>query len=574
MLSITEMSVRYHGLAAVDRVSLDVGDGEVVALVGESGCGKTSLAKALLGLLPAGAEVTGSALLGDDDLARRTDWTGVRGREVAIVPQGAMSGLSPVHKVGGQLTEMLTLHGGRARPGELLERVGLGAEHLTCYPHELSGGQRQRVAIALALAGEPALLVADEPTTGLDAIIQRQVLTLLTSLGIGMLIVSHDLAALAPHADRVAVMYAGRLAEVRAKGAPARHPYTLGLLTATPATDRAIPWGSVPGAAPALGRAAGGCRFAPRCPLVRDVCRTEDPPLVDDLACHHPGAPVYPVVPRTAPSSGTAVAALTGVRHVYRRRGVEALKGVDLTVRAGEIVGLVGESGSGKSTLARIVLGLIRPTAGRVEVAGEELTGRRGRALRRVQRRVGFVHQDPYDSLHPGMRVGALVAEPLVLSRERPERLGRERLERLGRERPERPGRAGGDREALVLAALEAAGLPCDRDFLRRFPGQLSGGQRQRVSIARALVNEPVLLIADEATSMLDVSTRAGIASTLRALATERGLAVVFVTHDLGEAVQSCDTIVVLRSGEIVERGPAADLAAAPTHPYTRELLT
>ncbi|MFE0145815.1 ABC transporter ATP-binding protein [Nonomuraea sp. NPDC059007] len=549
MLSITGMSVHYDGLPAVDRVSLDIGDGEIVALVGESGCGKTSLARALLGLLPGSAEVTGSAMLGEDDLARRTDWAGVRGRKIAIVPQGAMTGLSPVHRVGAQIEEMLALHGGRARPGELLDRVGLGAEHLTCHPHELSGGQRQRVAIALALAGEPSLLVADEPTTGLDAIVQRQVLALLASLGIGMLIVSHDLAALAPHADRVAVMYAGRLAEIRPKGAPSRHPYTLGLLTATPATDRSIPWGSVPGSAPPLGQAQAGCRFAPRCPLALDPCHDVEPPLVDGLACHHPGSPVYPAVPRSTPSAGTAAATLTGISHVYRRRGVQALKGVDLEVRSGEIVGLVGESGSGKSTLARIALGLIKPTAGRVVVDGEELTGRRGKALRLLQRRIGFVHQDPYDSLHPGMRVGALVAEPLVVSG------------------------TPGDREKKVLAALEAAGLPCDREFLRRFPGQLSGGQRQRVSIARALAGEPVLLIADEATSMLDVSTRAGIATTLRSLASGRGLAVVFVTHDLGEAVQACDRIVVLRSGEIVEHGPAAELAAAPAHPYTQELL-
>jgi peptide/nickel transport system ATP-binding protein len=547
-LTIEELSVSYHGHAAVDRVSLEIGEREVVALVGESGCGKTSLARALLGLLPPGAQVSGSALLGDDDLARRTDWAGVRGRRVAIVPQGAMTGLSPVHKVRGQLEEMLALHGGAAAPADLLDRVGLKSEHLGCYPHEMSGGQRQRVAIALALAGEPDLLVADEPTTGLDAIIQRQVLTLLSSLGIGLLVVSHDLAAIAPYADRVAVMYAGRLAEVRGKGARARHPYTLGLLTATPSTDREVPWGSVPGAAPALGQAPDGCRFAPRCPRALEVCRTEQPPLVDGLACHNPGEGAYPLVPRATVPCGETAARLTGVRHVYKRRGVEALKGVDLEVCTGEIVGLVGESGSGKSTLARITLGLIKPTAGRVVIGGEELTAAKGRALRRIQQRIGFVHQDPYDSLHPGMRVGALVGEPLVLAK-------------------------AGDRQRRVLSALEAAGLPCDTEFLRRYPGQLSGGQRQRVSIARALVNDPVLLIADESTSMLDVSTRAGIATTLRALATERGLAVVFVTHDLGEAVQSCDRIVVLRGGEVVEQGATADLAREPAHPYTRELL-
>lgn len=559
-LSLRDLSVSYSGLNAVERVSLDVADGEIVALVGESGCGKTSLARALLGLLPATAAVTGSAILGEAELAGRSAWTGIRGKRIAIVPQGAMTGLSPVHRIGAQLTEMVTLHSGTAAPSELLERVGLNTGMLRSYPHELSGGQRQRVAIALTLAGAPQLLVADEPTTGLDAISQRQILALLASLEISMLIVSHDLAGLMPYAHKVAVMYAGRLAEVRPTSTVRRdrvHPYTAGLLTATPAADRSVSWGSIPGSAPALAKMPTGCRFAPRCPLAVARCREETPvlrPYGEALvACHRyaePDQPVFPVVPRGQSSAGTTLAKLSGVRHVYRSRArkVEALKGVDLTVHAGEIVGLVGESGSGKSTLARIILGLIRPTAGRVEISGQELTTLRGRALRRVQHRIGFVHQDPYDALHPGMRVGSIVAEPLVIA-----------------------GIPRGARAERVKAALAAAGLP--DDLLNRFPGQLSGGQRQRVSIARALVCDPVLLIADEATSMLDVSTRAGIATTLRSVATERGLAVVFVTHDLGEAVQSCDRIVVLRSGVIVEHGASAELCRSPAHPYTAELL-
>ncbi|SEH03813.1 peptide/nickel transport system ATP-binding protein/peptide/nickel transport system ATP-binding protein [Nonomuraea solani] len=558
-LSLRDLTIAYGGLTAVDRITLDVAEGEVVALVGESGCGKTSLARALLGLLPATATVTGSARLGEDELAGRTDWKNVRGRQVAIVPQGAMSGLSPVHRIGGQITEMLTLHGGGADPGELLERVGLQSAMLRCYPHELSGGQRQRVAIALALAGEPRLLIADEPTTGLDVLTQRQVLGLLAGLGTTMLVVSHDLAGLMPYADRVAVMYAGRLAEVR----PARtltaehtHPYTAGLLTATPVADRQVPWGSIPGSAPALELLPDGCRFAPRCPLATSMCSAEEPLLrthgTAQVACHHRAKPTYPVVPRSVHSPGTPVVRVTGVQHRYRARSrtVDALRGVDLDIHAGEIVGLVGESGSGKSTLARVILGLLRPSGGRVEIAGEELTARRGRALRRLQQQIGFVHQDPYDALHPGMRVAALVTEPLTTT---------------GTPRDQRADR--------MRAAVGAAGLPTTDEFLRRFPGQLSGGQRQRVSIARALAADPLLLVADEATSMLDVSTRAGIATTLRALATDRALAVLFVTHDLGEAVQSCDRIVVLRDGTVVEQGLSADLADAPAHVYTAQLI-
>ncbi|GAA1580775.1 ABC transporter ATP-binding protein [Kribbella sancticallisti] len=559
-LTVRDLSVSYSGLSAVDQVSLEVADGEIVALVGESGCGKTSLARALLGLLPAAAEVTGSALLGETELAGRADWGGVRGKRIAIVPQGAMSGLSPVHRIGAQLAEMITLHGGAAAPDALLDRVGLSPSMLRSYPHELSGGQRQRVAIALTLAGAPDLLVADEPTTGLDAITQRQVLELLASLQISMLVVSHDLAGLMPYADKVAVMYAGRLAEIRPTATVRRenvHPYTAGLLTATPAADRAVPWGSIPGSAPTLARMPEGCRFAPRCPLAVPRCREETPALRPYgealVACHRytePDQPIYPVVPRAQGTSATQVARLTGVRHLYRSRArkVEALRGVDLDIAAGEIVGLVGESGSGKSTLARIILGLIRPTAGRVEISGQHLTATRGKGLRKLQHRIGFVHQDPYDALHPGMRVASIVAEPLVVA-------GVPRAARAER----------------VISALAAAGLP--DDLLPRFPGQLSGGQRQRVSIARALVCDPVLLIADEATSMLDVSTRAGIATTLRSVATDRGLAVLFVTHDLGEAVQSCDRIVVLRAGVVVEHGASAELCRAPEHPYTAELL-
>ncbi len=559
-LTVRDLTVRYGDLVAVDRVSLDVGEGELVALVGESGCGKTSLARSLLGLLPRTASVTGSAMLGDLELAGRQEWTGLRGRRIGIVPQGAMTGLSPVHRIGSQLREMITIHESSADPAALIDRVGLPRDVLTSFPHQLSGGQRQRVAIALTLAGQPDLLVADEPTTGLDAITQGQVLALIRSLGISTLIVSHDLTGLLPYADQVDVMYAGRMAETGPAATIARHgghPYTVGLLTATPSADRAAGWGSIPGAAPPMANLPHGCRFAPRCPIAEDVCHEQEPALLPvgaaSGACHFYGSgrvPRYPLVPRGTTDAGEPVAWASGIRHVYRSRTrtTEALRGIDFHVGAGEIVGLVGESGSGKSTLARILLGLIRPTQGRVELSGQDLGTARGRSLRALQRRVGFVHQDPYDSLHPGMRVGEIVAEPLVVA-------GADKRGRLER----------------VHAALSSAGL--SEELLQRFPGQLSGGQRQRVSIALALVGNPVLLVADEATSMLDVSTRGGIATTLRSVATDRGLAVVFVTHDVGEAVQSCDRIVVLKAGRIVEHGTSADVSSSPADPYTAKLL-
>jgi oligopeptide/dipeptide ABC transporter ATP-binding protein len=564
-LSVQDITVKYGGRVAVDHVNLEVGEGEVVALVGESGCGKTSLARALVGLLPSNAEVSGTGVLRSDrhpdlDLGALRDWRGIRGRRIGIVPQGAMSGLSPIHRVGAQLQEMISLHDGSSEPAALLERVGLTARELRSFSHQLSGGQRQRVAIALTLAGDPDLLIADEPTTGLDAVVQGRVLELITSLGISTLIVSHDVTGLLPYADRIAVMYAGRLAEVVPVGSLVHgrhHPYTAGLLAATPSTDRAATWASIPGAAPALGDLPPGCRFASRCPIAAPVCREEQPPLLTigdtQVACHRmdiaPDA-AYPAVPRAQSDCGAPVLVMSDIHHVYRSRSrtTHALKGVTFEVGRGEIVGLVGESGSGKSTLARIALGLIKPTEGTVRLGEDDVTAARGRSLRALQRRVGFVHQDPYDSLHPGMKVSALVAEPLVVAKV-------PRQDRAGR----------------VNAALASAGLP--ESILGRFPGQLSGGQRQRVSIARALVNDPELLVADEASSMLDVSTRGGIATTLRSVASERGLAVVFVTHDMGEAIQSCDRIVVLRHGEVVDSGACARISAAPDHEYTAALL-
>lgn len=564
-LSVQDITVRYGGRLAVDHVDLEIADGEVVAVVGESGCGKTSLARALVGLLPDNADVSGGGVLRstrhpDLDLGTLKDWRGIRGRRIGIVPQGAMSGLSPVHRVEAQLREMLTVHGGTSQPVDLLERVGLSSRELASFPHQLSGGQRQRVAIALTLAGDPDLLIADEPTTGLDAVVQGKVLALISSLEISTLIVSHDMTGLLPYADRIAVMYAGRLVEVVPVSSLRHgnhHPYTSGLLAATPSTDRSVSWASIPGAAPPLDALPEGCRFSPRCPLAVDQCRHEAPALRvvgdSEVACHRVEASsgvAYPSVPRADGACGEPVLTMSGIVHTYksRSRTTTALAGVDLTVGRGEILGLVGESGSGKSTLARIALGLIKPSEGTVHLGAGEVTGARGRRLRALQQRIGFVHQDPYDSLHPAMRVAALVAEPLVIAKV-------PRAERQDR----------------VLAALASAGL--SEEVLTRTPGQLSGGQRQRVSIARALVNDPELLVADEASSMLDVSTRGGIATTLRKVATERGLAVVFVTHDMGEAIQSCDRIVVLRHGRVVDAGACTKISRSPEHEYTAQLL-
>jgi oligopeptide/dipeptide ABC transporter ATP-binding protein len=583
MLAIEGLSAGYApGLAAVRGVDLTVGPGEVLGLVGESGSGKSTIAKVLLGMLPRGAWAAGSATLAGLELVGRAEpgWQALRGSRIGIVPQGAMGGLNPVNRIGTQLVEVVRLHTGAspaaaaARARELVKQVHLAESVLRAYPHQLSGGMRQRVAIALAVAGEPELVVADEPTTGLDLVTQKRVLDLLAELrstqDMSMLVISHDLSGVVGIADRVAVMYAAKIVELRpAAGirAGCAHPYTKGLLAASPSVSPDEPWSAIPGTAPPLDTTIPGCRFAPRCPLAAEQCQRAEPALVThdggEVACHRAAEPM----PLSFPSVWTVAAAdaaprppdpveplvrVTGLRLEFRtgRRTVPALRGVDLEIRRGEILGLVGESGSGKTTLARVLLGLVPPSAGRAVVNGMEITRLRGRRLRAAQRRIGFVHQDPYGSLHPAMTVERLVAEPL--------RLG-------GVPRPEHRRR--------VVAALDAAGLPAGPEFLDRLPARLSGGQRQRVAIARALVSEPILLVADEATSMLDVSTRAGIASTLRRLAGQRELAVLFVTHDLGEAMHACDRVLVLRDGEPVEVGPPRRLAETPAHPYTRELI-
>ncbi len=578
MLTVDRLSVGYApGLAVARELDLRIAPGEVLALVGESGSGKSTVAKVLLGLLPTGAWATGSARFDGAELVGRPEsgWRGLRGGRIAVVPQGAMGGLNPVNRTGAQLVEAVRLHtaaspaAARARARDLVKQVHLEDWVLRAYPHQLSGGMRQRVAIALAVAGEPELVIADEPTTGLDLVTQKHVLDLLGELratgDMSLLVISHDLAGVLGIADRIAVMYAGTLMEVRpATGlrVAAAHPYTRGLLAANPSVQPDEPWSAIPGAAPPVDATATGCRFAPRCPLADDRCERIEPVLVGHdsgaVACHRAGEAVtlrFPSVPgRSSPTRDPVepLVRVTGLRVEFRvrRRAVSALAGVDLEIHRGEILGLVGESGSGKTTLGRVLLGLLPPSAGGAVIDGVDITRLRGRRLRAVQRRIGFVHQDPYGSLHPAMTVEHLVAEPLKLAR-------------VPRAR----------HRHQVLAGLEAAGLPADAEFLRRLPAQLSGGQRQRVAIARALVNTPILLVADEATSMLDVSTRAGIASTLRRLAVRRELAVLFITHDLGEAMHVCDRVLVLRDGEPVEVGTPHRLARSAAHPYTAELV-
>jgi ABC-type glutathione transport system ATPase component len=565
-LAVRDLAVRAGDRALVDGVSLTVAAGERVGLIGESGSGKSLTALAVMGLLPDGVTAAGGVdVAAERDLLARDDrrLAPLRGRLMSMVFQEPMTALDPLVRVGAQVAEVITLHGaaGRADAAEravgLLREVGLPDPDRAAraYPHQLSGGQRQRVMIAMALANDPALLVADEPTTALDVTVQAQVLDLMTDLvarrGTGLLFITHDLAVVSRVCERVVVMREGRVVEagpVAEVFADPQHPYTRGLLAASDlaATD----------ARGRLFTVATADGYRP--PAAPGVTPVPQPAPVD----------------RAAPDGGAA-APVVSVRDLTRRyvrsRGgwrrpphvVDALRGVSFDVAPGERFGLVGESGSGKTTALRLLAGLDVPTSGSVEVAGVRLAadgpgGQRlagPRELARVRSDLQMVFQDPMGSLDPRMRVGDVVAEPL--------------LNPANRAAIPEAATADG-RRGLVAGMLAAVGLPADA--ADRYPHQFSGGQRQRISIARALVCRPKVLVADEPVSALDVSVRAQVLNLLADLADERELTLVLVSHDLGVVRHLCDRVAVMRAGEIVEQGTTEQVWADPQHEYTRRL--
>ncbi|WP_159796122.1 dipeptide ABC transporter ATP-binding protein [Puerhibacterium puerhi] len=575
-LAVRDLAVRTPDRVLVDGVSLTVGAGERVGLIGESGSGKSLTALAVLGLLPDGVTASGGVdVAAERDLLARGDrrLAPLRGQLMSMVFQEPMTALDPLVRVGAQVAEVMTLHGARRRAEAAEHAVGLLREvglpdpdrAARAYPHQLSGGQRQRVMIAMALANDPALLVADEPTTALDVTVQAQVLDLMTDLvarrGTGLLFITHDLAVVARVCERVVVMRDGQVVEsgpVAEVFADPQHPYTRGLLaasdlTATDARGRlftvATADGYRPGASPAAA-AVPAPAPAPAPPAATAV----------DRAPQRDGAAAAPVV---------SVRDLTR-RYVRSRAGwrrpahvVDALRRVSFDVAPGERFGLVGGSGSGKTTALRLLAGLDTPTSGSVEVAGVRLAedgpaGQRlagPRELARVRSDLQMVFQDPMGSLDPRMRVGDVVAEPLLNPANR----------------AALPEAATADgRRGLVAEMLAAVGLPADS--ADRYPHQFSGGQRQRISIARALVCRPRVLVADEPVSALDVSVRAQVLNLLADLADERELTLVLVSHDLGVVRHLCDRVAVMRAGEIVEQGSTEQVWADPQHEYTRRL--
>ncbi|WP_203645821.1 dipeptide ABC transporter ATP-binding protein [Streptomyces sp. SID14478] len=593
MLEVTDLHVEFDGKPAVRGVDLSLRRGEVLGLVGESGSGKSATALALPGLLPANATVRGSVRLDGQELVGAGDreLSRVRGARIGMVFQDPLSAFTPVYRIGDQIAEAVRAHrdvsreAARERAVTLLDLVGIprARERADAYPHEFSGGMRQRAMIAMAMANDPDVLVADEPTTALDVTIQAQILDVLRTAqqetGAAMVLVSHDLGVVAGAADRVAVMYAGRVVEsgpvdevFRAPGMP----YTLGLLGAVPRIDEAaqvlVP---VPGVAPGAGESVQGCAFAPRCPLVEERCRkgvprTEAVGPAHTAACLRSGElagrtprDVFPVpaIPDRAcqPAGGTPVLTARGLTKTFpvykgsavRRRigSVYAADGVDLDIARGETLALVGESGSGKSTTLFELLELKRPEAGDIELFGQPVAALDRAQRRAVRRRVQIVFQDPMASLDPRMSVGDIVTEPL---------------------RAQGVGRRGAARRGPGL--LELVGL--DPAHAERYPHEFSGGQRQRIGIARALSVEPELLVLDEPVSALDVSVQAGVLNLLSRLKAELGLAYLLVSHDLSVVRHIADRVSVMYLGRTVESGPVEDVFARPLHPYTQALLS
>lgn len=583
LLQVDQLAVDIGAVRIVDGVSFHIAAGETYALLGESGCGKSMTALSLMRLLPDGGRiVAGSVRLAEQDVLAlpESEMRRVRGGGMAMIFQEPMLALNPVIKVGEQIAEALVLHQGLRGQAmtdaarALLDAVGVpdAARRLDSYPFELSGGLRQRVMIAMALAGQPKLLIADEPTTALDVTIQAQVLDVLRRLRadrqMGMLLITHDLGVVAENADRVGVMYAGELVEEGARDAffaSPQHPYSRMLFDALPRPGDGGRLTTIPGQVPKLDAPLHGCRFAPRCPFAIARCWIESPDwqeLNDQrVRCHLAGT----LPPRTVremsahekpAQSSQALLQVDGLKvHFPIRRGllqrtvgfVRAVDDVSLSIQAGRTLALVGESGCGKTTVGKALLRLIAPTAGSVMLGGTSIVAKNVSTLRQ---QLQMVFQDPFSSLNPRMRVADILLEGM-------DALG------IG---------AASERRKAVAQLLQQVGLPDDAGG--RYPHAFSGGQRQRIAIARALAVSPRLVICDEPTSALDVSVQAQILNLLKDLQGRLGLAYLFITHNLAVVDYLAHEVAVMYLGRIVEHGAAAAVLRAPRHPYTQALVS
>ena len=616
VLEISNLDVDYElsaeSIPAVRDVSLQLRRGQVVGIAGESGSGKSTFAYAVTRLLRSPGVITRGSITyhpreGEplNVLAMSPqELRDFRWDELAIVFQSAMNALNPVLTLQAQILDVLAAHRPQMsrlqrveRMRELLQLVGISIDRAGAYPHELSGGMRQRAMISIALALEPEVIILDEPTTALDVVMQRQILAQLMELrdrlGFSIIFITHDLSLLLEVADEIAVMYAGRIIERGSSNEmyrTPRHPYSYGLLNSFPLLHgpRQMLTGIV-GFPPDLRQLPSGCPFHPRCAFVHEGCDVRRPelvvsPVAGDSPNHAVACSLYeggaiPVQLRsarvhddttsihTSTSSSSSDEPVLKVTHlkkyfpvhqpVARRvrrdpvRIVRAVDDVSLELFAGQVTALVGESGSGKSTIGRVLSQLYRATGGTITLSGKVIKVRRGRRFRNYVRKVQIVLQDPFSSLNPLHTVGYHLSRPLRIHG----------LSRTSHEVSESIGR--------LLADVHLS--PPDQ-FVNKYPHELSGGQRQRIALARALATQPTVILADEPVSMLDVSTRLGVLNLMRGLATERQLALLYITHDIASARYFADITLVMYAGQLIEGGPSEIVALEPAHPYTQLL--
>ncbi len=547
-LHVNFVDRHFGSISAVKDISFELGRGQSLAIVGESGSGKSVTSLAIMGLLPPNAEVKASQLsLCGQDLRTLSnhELQKLRGHKMAMIFQEPMSSLNPLVPVGEQIVEVLRLHlplrqkAAREKTLHLIDQVGLPTPNLYYrrYPHELSGGQQQRIMIAMAIACEPELLIADEPTTALDVTIQRQVIDLILKLQesyrMSLLFITHDLALVADVADEVAVMYRGEMLEKRPTAQLFDHPghaYTRGLLACRPPLDK----------------------------RPRRLLTVADFMKQAASEAEHVPAIVQPPQLEPSPSSPEIILELKNLSKIYSQKAsifsaptfFKAVDTVNLKVRRGMRLGIVGESGCGKTTLARSIIQLVKPSSGKILFKQQDITQLSSQEMAPIRRRLQYIFQNPYASLNPRFTVAEILTEPLIIHN-----LGQDTASRL----------------ELAAESLEKVGLR--REMLHRYPHEFSGGQRQRICIARVLVLEPELIICDECVSALDVSVQAQILNLLLDIQERTGITFIFISHDLSVVKYFAEEVCVMSMGQIVEQGPADEVYARPQHAFTRRLL-